>query len=48
MLFTTVVLLAAAAQMASAHFGLTYPPWRADTLSDEENSPYSQWTYPCK
>ena len=43
-----VVLAAAAAQTVSAHFGLTYPTWRADTLSGEDNSPYSQWTYPCK
>lgn len=39
------VLLFAAS--ASAHFGLTYPAWRADTLTSDEDSGYSQWTYPC-
>jgi hypothetical protein len=35
-----------ASQLASAHFGLTYPEWRADTLTLEDE--YSQWTWPCK
>ncbi|KAG5981141.1 hypothetical protein E4U55_003251 [Claviceps digitariae] len=30
-----------------AHFGLAYPPWRADTLSEAGEEKYSQWTYPC-
>ncbi|POR33170.1 Uncharacterized protein TPAR_06637 [Tolypocladium paradoxum] len=37
----------AAAQRVSAHFGLTFPAWRADTLAHEATSKYSQWTYPC-
>ncbi|KND91110.1 hypothetical protein TOPH_04240 [Tolypocladium ophioglossoides CBS 100239] len=37
----------AAAQTASAHFGLAFPAWRADTLASEDTSKYSQWTYPC-
>lgn len=36
----------AAAQSVSAHFGLTFPAWRADTLA--QSADYSQWTYPCK
>ncbi|KAJ6442787.1 expression library immunization antigen 1 [Purpureocillium lavendulum] len=47
MLSKTVLLALAAAQGAVAHFGIVYPSWRADTLADEENSTYSQWTYPC-
>ncbi|SPO02381.1 uncharacterized protein DNG_05054 [Cephalotrichum gorgonifer] len=40
------VLLFAGA--ATAHFGLTFPPWRADTLtSDEETTGYNQRIYPC-
>lgn len=40
----SLVLLGAS--LASAHFGLTYPEWRADTLENEDL--YSQWEYPCK
>ena len=40
----TALFLLAAAQLASAHFGLEYPQWRADTL---KNKTFSQWTYPC-
>lgn len=40
------LLLLAASQLASAHFGLTYPEWRADTLENEDL--YSQWTWPCE
>lgn len=40
------ILLFAAA--ASAHFGLKYPEWRADTLTADEELGYDQWTYPCK
>jgi hypothetical protein len=40
--------LLALAATASAHYGLTYPPWRADTLSDAaEAEGFSQWAYPC-
>ncbi|KAK5656982.1 hypothetical protein OQA88_3505 [Cercophora sp. LCS_1] len=39
------ILLLAVAQLASAHFGLTYPTWRSATLGTGHN--YSQWTYPC-
>ncbi|KAH7034618.1 uncharacterized protein B0I36DRAFT_346528 [Microdochium trichocladiopsis] len=47
---TTITVLATAlagAQLASAHFGLVYPPWRADTLSEESEEIYSQWEHPC-
>lgn len=44
MLFKPVLLLAAA-EAVSAHFGLTAPSWRADTLANEDK--YSQWDYPC-
>ncbi|TLS27422.1 hypothetical protein PpBr36_04188 [Pyricularia pennisetigena] len=41
-----LTVLTAALPLASAHFGLEYPSWRANTLAgDNEN--YSQWTYPC-
>lgn len=33
---------------AAAHFGLTYPEWRADTLTADEASGYDQRVYPCK
>jgi hypothetical protein len=38
-------LLLAVAQLATAHFGLEYPTWRAATLGSGHN--YSQWAYPC-
>ncbi|KAK2599933.1 hypothetical protein QQS21_005317 [Conoideocrella luteorostrata] len=41
------VLALAAASTASAHFGIQYPSWRFDTLSEEGEKKYSQWTYPC-
>lgn len=48
MKLSTATLLAAGASLASAHFGIEYPAWRFDTLSDEsETLGYSQWTYPC-
>ena len=34
------VLLLLLATPASAHFEVTYPPWRGDSFS-------TQWTYPC-
>lgn len=37
----------ATVQAASAHFGLVFPTWRADTLTEENEDRYSQWTYPC-
>ena len=43
MLAPLVVL--AAAGLASAHFGIEYPVWRADSLNNES---YSQYTFPCK
>lgn len=43
-----LVLALACARVAVAHFGLTYPPWRFDTLSEAGEAKYSQWTYPCK
>ena len=33
---------------ATAHFGLTFPEWRADTLNADEESGYDQRVYPCK
>jgi hypothetical protein len=41
------VLALAAAQVATAHYGLIYPEWRADTLDTPEDSEYNQWVYPC-
>ncbi|KAF5027113.1 hypothetical protein F66182_778 [Fusarium sp. NRRL 66182] len=46
MAFKTLLSLATV-QAVSAHFGLVFPPWRADTLSAENEDRYSQWTYPC-
>lgn len=43
----TLLLALGAANFASAHFGLAYPSWRADTLSGTNLTGYSQWTYPC-
>jgi hypothetical protein len=43
----SLVLLLAAAHLATAHFGIEFPEWRADTLTDEDG-PYSQYDYPCK
>ncbi|KHN94664.1 uncharacterized protein MAM_07419 [Metarhizium album ARSEF 1941] len=42
-----LVLGLAAVHGATAHFGLKYPPWRADTLSAEGEAKYTQWKYPC-
>ena len=42
------LLALATVQAVSAHFGLVFPAWRADTLSEENEERYSQWTYPCK
>lgn len=37
-----------AVQAVSAHFGLSYPEWRGDTLNEEnEDLGYNQWLYPC-
>ncbi|EFQ25686.1 uncharacterized protein GLRG_00830 [Colletotrichum graminicola M1.001] len=43
----TLLVALGAANLASAHFGLVYPSWRADTLSEVNEEIYSQWTYPC-
>ncbi|KAI3324640.1 hypothetical protein HD806DRAFT_534106 [Xylariaceae sp. AK1471] len=40
-----VLFLSVAAELASAHFQLEYPSWRADSLA--ENTTYDQWSYPC-
>ncbi len=40
------LVLLAAAHLASAHFGIEYPEWRADTLKSGTN--FSQWLYPCE
>ncbi|KAI1361204.1 hypothetical protein F5Y08DRAFT_342941 [Xylaria arbuscula] len=42
---SAVLVLFAAAWLVSAHFQLTYPAWRADTLAD--NTTFDQWSYPC-
>lgn len=47
-LVTLVATALAAAHGASAHYALTYPEWRADTLAEDADAGYSQWTYPCK
>ncbi|KAF5003648.1 hypothetical protein FDECE_9819 [Fusarium decemcellulare] len=41
------LLTLAAVQAVSAHFGLVFPAWRADTLAEENEDRYSQWTFPC-
>ncbi|KAI0169925.1 hypothetical protein GGR52DRAFT_573975 [Hypoxylon sp. FL1284] len=48
MMFVPVIVAAATAfaQLASGHFTLAYPQWRADTM-DPSNTNYSQWNYPC-
>ncbi|KAF4505519.1 hypothetical protein G6O67_007459 [Ophiocordyceps sinensis] len=46
-LVTLVATALAAAHGASAHYALTYPEWRADTLAEDADAGYSQWTYPC-
>jgi hypothetical protein len=46
-MLSQLVLGLAAVHGAAAHFGLTYPAWRADTLAEENEAKYSQWTYPC-
>ncbi|KAL7793180.1 hypothetical protein V8C37DRAFT_378691 [Trichoderma ceciliae] len=47
MAFKTIMVALAASQAVNAHFGLFYPEWRADTLSEENEDKYSQWDYPC-
>lgn len=47
-MFTKITLLLAASQAVTAHFGLTQPQWRADTLAAENEAKYSQWNYPCE
>ncbi|KAI5467497.1 hypothetical protein BGZ63DRAFT_29220 [Mariannaea sp. PMI_226] len=47
MLATKVLIPLAMANFASAHFGLEFPEWRANSLSEDENSPYSQYLFPC-
>lgn len=42
------LLLLAAAGLAQAHFGIEYPPMRANTLGSQANTTYSQWINPCK
>ncbi|KAJ4137385.1 hypothetical protein NW768_002972 [Fusarium equiseti] len=47
-MFASKTLLGlATVQAVSAHFGLVYPTWRDDTLSEKNEEKYSQWTYPC-
>ncbi|KAI0509098.1 hypothetical protein F5B22DRAFT_649374 [Xylaria bambusicola] len=42
---SSALVLSAATGLVSAHFQLTYPTWRADTLAD--NTTFDQWSYPC-
>jgi hypothetical protein len=42
------LLLLAAASLTQAHFGIEYPPMRANTLGSNRNTSYSQWTNPCR
>jgi hypothetical protein len=44
MTLSTLFLLVTA-QLASAHFAVEYPEWRADSLT---NDSYNQYTWPCK
>ncbi|XXH06107.1 hypothetical protein Hte_012552 [Hypoxylon texense] len=48
MFVPTLVAVAATAfvQLASAHFEIMYPQWRADSI-DPGNDNISQWNYPC-
>lgn len=43
---SSIILLSTLVSQAVAHFGLTYPAWRIDSLV-ETNDSISQWTYPC-
>jgi hypothetical protein len=47
MIASKTLLGLATVQAVSAHFGLIFPTWRADTLSEENEDRYNQWTYPC-
>lgn len=47
MIASKSLLALAMANCAAAHFGLEFPEMRADTLSEENEEKYSQWTYPC-
>ncbi|KAH8905685.1 hypothetical protein BR93DRAFT_978856 [Coniochaeta sp. PMI_546] len=40
----STLLLLVTAQLASAHFAVEYPAWRADSLT---NDSYNQYTWPC-
>ncbi|KAF4592139.1 expression library immunization antigen 1 [Ophiocordyceps camponoti-floridani] len=42
--FVVVAFVLALAEGVVGHFALSFPPWRADSLS---NKSYSQWNYPC-
>ncbi|PHH72926.1 hypothetical protein CDD80_4172 [Ophiocordyceps camponoti-rufipedis] len=42
--FVVVAAVLAMAEAVLGHFALTFPPWRADSLS---NKAYSQWNHPC-
>ncbi|KAH8174581.1 expression library immunization antigen 1 [Sarocladium implicatum] len=46
-MISKTLLALAAAKAVSAHFGLDYPEWRADTLSEDINPEFYQFTYPC-
>ncbi|KAI0409946.1 hypothetical protein F4802DRAFT_592828 [Xylaria palmicola] len=44
-MYTAVPYLLGLAGLVSAHFGIEYPAWRADSLA--ENTTFDQWDYPC-
>ena len=46
-MISKALLALTAAQAVSAHFGLEFPEWRADTLSEDANPDFNQWVYPC-
>ncbi|KAH7156454.1 hypothetical protein EDB81DRAFT_391599 [Dactylonectria macrodidyma] len=47
MIATKTLLALAAAKAVTAHFGVLFPEWRADTLSEEGEAVYNQWLNPC-
>ncbi|KAG5936186.1 hypothetical protein E4U53_000273 [Claviceps sorghi] len=46
-MLSNVLVALASVPVAVAHFALTFPPMRFDTLSEAGEQLYSQWTHPC-
>ncbi|KAG5918781.1 hypothetical protein E4U42_006737 [Claviceps africana] len=46
-MLSNVLLALASVPVAVAHFALTFPPQRFDTLSEVGEQKYSQWDHPC-